>query len=365
VTPSLPLNLAIAPDSPLDSNTVSRVTKVLLTAIRESFPASFNVGVFSSSETLFRAWGGVATYRDEGNIEANSATLYDLASLTKVVATTTLVLWLAEQSKWSISDPIKQWVPGFARDDVTLEHLLTHTSGLIAHIPFFALYDTPRAIRRAVLEESRNGVAGDHVTYSDLNFMLLGWAIERCTHTSLDRLFTEVIATPLGTRTLRYRPSWKLRSNIAATELDGDQRRTEQLVWGDVHDGNAWALGGVAGHAGLFSSVDDLGLFAQALLDPRRHHLLSTASIREMSTRHAGRQPDVRGLGWKLKPRELGHWPEGTFWHTGFTGTSLLIDPKDDLSVVLLCNAVHPTRQLERQAAFRSSVHKALRAEKA
>jgi CubicO group peptidase (beta-lactamase class C family) len=360
VTSPHPLTLVVAPDSPLDKKVVARIAKVLLTSLRESFPASFNLGVFSSSETLLRAWGGVATYQDDGDVDATHSTIYDLASLTKVVATTTLVLWLSEQSKWKISDSVSKWVPGFARDDVTLEHLLTHTSGLIPHIPFFSLYDSPRAIRRAVLEESRNGVAGEHVAYSDLNFMLLGWAIQNCTRTSLDRLFTEVVAAPLGLRTLRFRPSWKQRPSIAATELNGDQRRSEQLVWGDVHDGNAWALGGVAGHAGLFSSADDLGVFAQALLDPQSHRLLSSASITAMSTRHAGRHTDVRGLGWKLKPRELGRWPDGTFWHTGFTGTSLLVDPIDDLAVVLLCNAVHPFRQLERQAAFRSAVHKAL-----
>ncbi len=169
--------------------------------------------------------------------------------------------------------------------------------------------------------------------YSDLNFMLLGWAIERCTHQSLERLFHEVVAEPLGMSETRYRPSHRLQGRIAATERNGDQRLTKELVWGEVHDGNAWALGGVAGHAGLFSTSDDLTRFVQSLLGARGHHVLSAASISSISRTPVGTQPDVRGLGWRLDPAAWGPWPADTLWHTGFTGTSLLVAPSANLGV--------------------------------
>jgi CubicO group peptidase (beta-lactamase class C family) len=130
-------------------------------------------------------------------------------------------------------------------------------------------------------------------------------------------------------------------------------------VWGEVHDGNAWALGGIAGHAGLFAPVDDMARYAAALLAPS-HPVLSPSSIREMATRQAGEQPDVRGLGWRLAPSAWGAWPEGTYWHTGFTGTSLLIAPALGIGVVLLTNAVHPARRPERQVAMRVAFHRAV-----
>jgi CubicO group peptidase (beta-lactamase class C family) len=357
-----PLTLVVSPTSGLSPRSLQRLTTTLIKARNESFPASFNLGVYSSTATLLRAWGGHALEGRDGGIDATADTIYDLASMTKVVCTTTLALRLVQDGTWRLSDRAARWLPGFQREDITLKELLTHTSGLIPHIPFFALYDSARQVRKAVYDASLNGVTKGSVSYSDLNFMLLGWALERATSTRLDTLFRDVVAGPLDTPTMRFRPPRSFQSRIAATERDGDQRRRKQLVWGDVHDGNAWSLGGVAGHAGLFARADDVGAFTQALLAPRRHHLLSTASVRSIAATRVGNPPDVRGLGWRLDPRELGDWPEDTIWHTGFTGTCVLIAPSLDRAVVLLCNAVHPVRQLDRQARFRSSVYKALEA---
>jgi len=157
-----------------------------------------------------------------------------------------------------------------------------------------------------------------------------------------------------------YRPQVPLE-RVAATEADGDQRAGPGVVWGEVHDGNAYALGGVSGHAGLFGTAADLGRFATALLTPDRHPVLSAGTLALMTARRAGAGAEARVLGWRLNPEAWGRWPAGTIWHTGFTGTSLLVAPALDVAVVLLTNAVHPVRRLEATSALRASLHRAIR----
>jgi CubicO group peptidase (beta-lactamase class C family) len=355
------LHVEFASDTHTHTRTAPRgeLTSVLFDMLESSFPAGFNLRVVGRAGTLVRAWGGFSNALDP-KIETTSDTIYDLASLTKVVSTTTLALWLVENRCWKLNDAVAKWLPGFPRDDLTIFQLLTHTSGLIAHRPFFHLGRDPRAVRRALYDESIRGDAPGNVLYSDLNFMLLGWAIARCARRPLDELFRSVIAEPLAMSDARYLPLRRERARVAATERNGDQRLEKVLVWGEVHDGNAWALGGVAGHAGLFAPAEDLGRFVRALLNPRHHPVLRAATISAMTRVQAGHPPDVRALGWRLKPVGWGPWPEGTYWHTGFTGTSLLIAPAANLGVVLLTNAVHPRRQLERQEEVRATVHRAI-----
>jgi CubicO group peptidase (beta-lactamase class C family) len=335
------------------------LSSVLVDTLSTGFPAGANLAVVARDATLVRAWSGYATAVGEPEPTTRD-TIYDLASLTKVVATTTLALWLEDQGHWRLSQSAAHWIPDLTRRDITLRQLLTHTSGIIAHRPFFLVGPRKATIRRAVLDEAERAGHAGRVLYSDLNFMMLGWAIEACAHEPLERLFARVVSEPLGLDDTVFRPGVRRRARTAATELDGDQRLEPGLVRGQVHDGNAWALGGVAGHAGLFSTASDMATFAREFLEPRRHRILSRAAQSRMARHHAGRQPDVRGLGWRLDPRGWGHWPEGTFWHTGFTGTSLLISPHADLAVVLLANAVHPTRDLARQGAWRARVHRAI-----
>jgi serine-type D-Ala-D-Ala carboxypeptidase len=332
------------------------LTSELLSMTDTSFPAGFNLAVVTRTSTLFRAWGGFSNTLDPVTETARD-TIYDLASLTKVVSTTTLALWLAQTRKWKLSDPVAHWLPGFSRGDLTIEQLLTHTSGLTPHRPFFHLGRNPLAIRRAVYAEAELGGATGEVLYSDLNFMLLGWAVARCANLPLDRLFHDVVAEPLGMVETRYRPPAHYRTRIAATERNGDQRLTKQLVWGDVHDGNAWALRGVAGHAGLFAPTDDLIRFVQSLLGANGPRVLTPASLASISHNPSGTQPTVRGLGWRLDPEAWGTWPSDTLWHTGFTGTSLLVSPSVNLGVVLMTNAIHPVRQLERHEQLRATIH--------
>jgi CubicO group peptidase (beta-lactamase class C family) len=319
-------------------------------------PAGLAVAIVDADGPILTAHRGWACLVD-ARVPVQRTTLFDLASLTKVVATTTLAVAFEERGRWALDDTVTRWVPDFPASDTRLHHLLTHTSGLIAHRPYFETLQGRRQVRAAVCRDGPNTAPGKAVVYSDLNFMLLGWALEKAGGDRIDRLFLTEVAAPLGMAATRYRPPARLRQSTAATEAGGDQRREPMLVWGSVHDGNTWALGGVSGHAGLFAPLDDLVRFTRALLDPASHPVLSASSIERMTARHAGAGADIRGLGWRLAPTEWGRWSNRSFWHTGFTGTSILVDPVRGIGVVMLTNAIHPERRLAERDAFHALVH--------
>ncbi|MGC8635067.1 MAG: serine hydrolase domain-containing protein [Candidatus Limnocylindrales bacterium] len=333
-----------------------RLADELRALVAAGYPPGLALAVVDQRGALLTAYGGFACVVDD-SIPLERRTLFDLASLTKVVATVPLALVLEERGRWRLTDPVAAWVPEFPRPDTTLWNLLTHTSGLVPHRAFYVTCPTPAAVREAVCAEGRESRPGGEVIYSDLNFMLLGWAIERCAGAPLGVLFRREIARPLGMQRSRFRPQPRQRRLCAATELDGDQRTEPGLIWGIVHDGNAFALRGVAGHAGLFGPIDELAAFAGAFLNPVSHPVLSATSVTALSMRQAGRPPDVRSLGWRLDPEGWGDWPAGTYWHTGFTGTSILVAPARGLAVVLLMNGVHPKRRPEAQLEIRSRIH--------
>jgi CubicO group peptidase (beta-lactamase class C family) len=324
----------------------------------QGFPPGLSLLVTDREGTLLHTWGGASLVVGE-RIATTADTIYDLASLTKVVVTTPLVLLLAERGLWSLDDPLAGVLPGYPLPGTTLRQLLTHTSGLIPHREFYRSVRGADELRGAVFAEAASGeVVPGPVAYSDLNFMLLGWALEERSGTPLADLFARELAGPLGMERTGYLPDAVDRRTIAATELDGDQRLEPGLVWGDVHDGNTWAMGGISGHAGLFAPAQDLGRFARALLSPGSHPVLSAASIAELTRRQAGAPPDVRALGWRLDASDWGDWPASTYWHTGFTGTSLLIAPDAGVATVLLQGAVHPVRRLDDAADVRRAVHR-------
>jgi len=338
------------------------VSRLLLDQLAGGFPPAVAMQAGTSEGFGYAAAGGWARLADAGfpeSVPADAETLFDLASLTKVVATLPLVLLLHQRGQWSIDDPVARWLPGAPSSPVTISQCLLHVAGLVPHRPYHATCADPAEIRRAVTAELADAVPGQ-VRYSDLGFMLLGWAVEECTGEPLQELADREVLGPLGMTSTGYRPRVPQR-RIAATEADGDQRTGSGVVWGSVHDGNAFALGGVSGHAGLFGTAADLGRFASALLTPGRHPVLSAETLALMTARQAGPGAEARVLGWRLRPEAWGDWPDGTIWHTGFTGTSLLIAPALDVAVVLLSNAVHPVRRLDQIGAFRAGVHRAVR----
>ncbi|HTW09505.1 MAG TPA: N-acetylmuramic acid 6-phosphate etherase [Acidimicrobiales bacterium] len=339
------------------SPVIDRLQSYLGSLLAAGFPPALSLAVVGPEGIALEAYGGYAcTYGEV--IPATAGTLYDLASLTKVVCTTTLVMLGRERGWFGLDDEVGRWLPRYPVAGTTLRHLLTHTAGLADHRSFYRSARGRAEVEAALMGEAANTQPGGEVSYSDLGFMVLGWALEAACGRPLDELFSLDVAAGLGMEHSCFCPPAAQRHMVAATELDGDQRLERGLVWGEVHDGNAHALGGVAGHAGLFAPAGDLARFVRALLPGGPGGLLEPASIDLMRTRQAATGDDVRGLGWRLAPDEWGAWPPGTIWHTGFTGTSLLVSPEAGTAVVLLTNSVHPQRRLDQQASVRTEVHR-------
>jgi uncharacterized protein YbbC (DUF1343 family)/CubicO group peptidase (beta-lactamase class C family) len=285
-------------------------------------------------------------------------TIFDLASLTKVVATTTSVMRLVEEGRIRLTDPVAQFIPDFGKYGkraITIRHLLTHVSGLRPDLELDVEFSgTAEAIRRAV-EEVPVAPPGERFIYSDINFFLLGDIVERVSGERLDRYATAHIFEPLGMIDTTFLPPDTIRARIAPTE------RCDPLAWpcsrpdapflrGIVHDPTARRMGGVAGHAGLFSTAADLSRFCRMLLGRGTlgtTRILSAASVARMTTPSTPvGMADVRGLGWDIDSTFSANrgelFPIGSYGHTGFTGTSLWIDPFSRSYVVFLSSRVHP-----------------------
>ncbi len=271
-------------------------------------------------------------------------TVFDCASLTKVVATTTAIMQLWEQGKFRMSDPVAKYLPEFGQNgkqDITIRQLLVHYSGLAPDLDLATAWEGKETAYRMAYEAAPEHSPGAAFVYSDINFVVLGALVERLSGESLDEYSAKHIFMPLGMHETRFLPPASWIPRIAPTEEDENHR----LLRGVVHDPSARRMGGVAGHAGVFSTADDLAIFAQALLDGGRG-VLTSATIAKMT---APQQPVdgrvLRGFGWDIdSPLSTNRGellPVGSFGHTGFTGTSLWIDPTTKTYIVLLTNAVH------------------------
>ncbi len=294
-----------------------------------------------------RAFGRLSYAPDSPGVRED--TLYDIASLTKVVATTSMAMMLVDAGRLDLDKPVRDFIPRFlggAKDRVSVRHLLTHSSGLDWWAPLYTDTRGRAAFLERILAMDLVYEPGSKSLYSDLGLILLGEVLERVAGEALDDFARKRLFEPLGMRATLFRPGPELRARIAPTEDDPWRARVLQ---GEVHDENAHALGGVAPHAGLFSTAPDLARFAQMLLygGVFEHQRLVSRETLERFTRRAGIPGSSRALGWDT-PSEGSS--AGTllsaraFGHTGFTGTSLWLDPERELFVLLLTNRVHPTR---------------------
>lgn len=281
-----------------------------------------------------------------GGARVTTRTVYDVASLTKVVGLTTAIMMLVEEGRVDLDAPVRRYVRRFGREHdstITVRRLLTHSSGLPAWRPLWQRARSRREVFDLAGAEPLEYSPGTRMVYSDLGAIVLTDMVETLTGQRLDRFLESRLFRPLDMRQTRFRPPRSWRPRIAPTEVDTVYRR--RLVWGEVHDENAFAMEGVSGHAGLFSTAPDLARFAQLMLREGAP-LLGAETVRLFARRQ---DPTLshRALGWetpngqnsagsRLSPRAFGH--------TGFTGTSLWIDPERDLFVILLTNRVHPTR---------------------
>ena len=273
-------------------------------------------------------------------------TLFDLASLTKPVATATSVMLLAEDGKLCLNDPVAKHLPEFAADGkqaITIRQLLTHQGGLIADNDMSDYAGSREEAIARLLATRPRSPPGESFVYSDVGFMVLGLLVERVAGESLDRFVAAHAFQPLGLEETGYLPGVELSRRAAPTE-----RRNGHWMQGEVHDPRAFGLGGTAGHAGLFSTAADLAVYAQMIFNRGNYdgkQILKPETVAEMTRPHptAG---GVRALGWDMRTGYSSNRGQGfsdrAFGHGGFTGTSLWIDPELELIVIFLSNRVHP-----------------------
>lgn len=303
----------------------------------------------------------VAVGRESWAVDSKAVTpelRYDLASLTKVCATTMAVLRLVAAGKLSLDDPVQKWLPEFTgtgKERVAIRHLLAHAGGLPAYERYYRTLQGKEAIVKAAAAEGLMTEPGTVTTYSDLGFVLLMAVVERCSGEEFAAFVQRQVLAPLGMTRAVFAPVAAPPIDAAPTE---DDPARGGIVRGHVHDENAWAMGGVSGHAGLFGTARDVLQVGLCLLGGGRG--LVPKPLVEQVRQPAGLVPgSTRALGFDLLGKGFGGSDPapGTFGHTGFTGTSLWCDPRHDLCVVLLSNRVHPTRVNGRIAQVRQQLH--------
>lgn len=339
--------------------TVRQVIQDALLA--RAFPAAV-VEVGRADHVLLQeAFGRLSWSSDAAAVGTD--TIFDLASLTKVLATTPVLLQFVERGQVGLDDPVgahlSQW-RGSDRADVTVRDVLAHCSGLPAWRPYYQSRQGLDSYLEAIAAEPLEYEPRTRSVYSDLGFIVLGAIAGR--ETPLADRFATLLGQMGIVDEIQFCPPALWRDRMAPTELDPWRGR---ILVGDVHDENAWALGGVAGHAGLFGTAGAVGGYARHVLQVLDGRLgaFGTETLRQFVTRRTDVPGSSRALGWdtmlptsscgtRLSPRAFGH--------TGFTGTSLWVDPERDLYVVLLTNRVHPTRHNDRIGAVRRAVHDAV-----
>lgn len=342
----------------LDSSILSGIDALVQEAIAARLTPGAVVLVGRGDEIVYqKAFGQRAT--EPAAEPMTLDTIFDLASLTKVVATTTAVMRLAEQGRVRLVDPVHTFIPGFDRygkGGITIRHLLTHVSGLRPDVDLGDAWEGTEAALELAREEVPVARPGERFVYSDINFFVLGAIVQQVSGMPLDQYTRREIFEPLGMSDTRFNPPESARARIAPTE-----RCTTMAAWpcntpsaaplrGVVHDPTARRMGGVAGHAGLFSTARDLSRFARMLLHGGtldKARVLSPLTVEKLTSpaTPAG-MPSVRGLGWDIDTSYSANrgelMPIGSFGHTGFTGTSIWIDPRTNLYVIFLSSRLHP-----------------------
>jgi len=322
-----------------------------LTPITETAKKAIRSGKIPGAVILIGSQGKVVYLRSFGSRALKpkkepmaTDTIFDVASLTKVIATSTAVMQLVEKGKLNLEDPVAKYWPEFkanGKEEITVRGFLTHYSGLRPALdskPKWSGYDTAL---RMIEEEKPVLPPGTSFIYSDINFIILGELVSRISGEPLDVYCADHIFKPLGMKDTGFKPSTVLRPRIAPTQYQHGTKG--KMLWGEVHDPTANSMGGVAGHAGLFSTADDLAIFAQMVLDGgsrKSVQILSSLMVEKMTTPQS--PPDkmpLRGLGWNIDSSLVS---VGSFGHKGFTGTGIWIDPVSNTYVIILTNRVHP-----------------------
>lgn len=353
------INTAVQQDLDFES-----ARKVILRSIYDSAFPSACLGVIWKGKIVAQEAFGTMTYAHTA-AKTTTESVYDMASLTKVLATTTCFLKLYDEGKIKLEDSVAKYIPEFAangKKNVRISNLLLHNSGLAAFRPYDQQVQGADAAMQALYNEKLVYKTGDSMVYSDLGFITLGEIVRRITGKTLDVYFAENIARPIGIPSLGFIPKGDILSRCVPTEEDKlwKQAFTRPLV----HDPRAALLGGVAGHAGLFGSVGDVCQLLKAIYFPEsgKTPFIRPETVKLFTTRQE--KSNTRAIGWDTKGEGKGSCGDGfaavSFGHTGYTGTSVWCDPTKELCVVFLTNRVHPTSENIKIRAVRPAVHDAV-----
>jgi len=358
-----------------ESDRFAGVYQVLADAVSSRAFPGCAFGVLAAGEVVLEDALGRFTYEDDAPL-VQPNTVFDVASLTKVVSTTAVAMLLYQRGELDLDTPLGELLPGFVvgREStrlalqVTLRHLLAHNSGLPGYVEFFRTFSTPVELYRACLELPIEATPGERSEYSDPGFILLGKALEVLTRQDLAAWARNQVFEPLGLTATRFVPAAEQRPLIPPTEIDRQFR--DRLIQGEVQDENASVLHGVAGHAGLFSNVTDLLRFAGEILaasDDRRPQNVSplfTSNTVESFAMRQGPEGTSRALGWDTPSLESSaghHFSQHSIGHLGFSGCSLWIDLDASIAAVLLTNRTWPDRQSQLIKQVRPAFHDAVR----
>lgn len=343
----------------------NEVNKILIEAIEDgAFPGTV-VLVSKEAKIIYENAFGHLTYDDTSAV-VSTKTIYDIASLTKVIATTTAAMICYDRKLFNLDDSVAKYLPGFAKnrkENVTIKNLLLHNSGLPAYRRFYDRYNSAEEVVVEIYSTELAYKTGTKTVYSDLGMMILGKLIEKVTGKKLNQFCEEEIFRPLQMNCTFFNPLDSLKNRIAPTEYDNYWRN--RLVWGTVHDENSALLDGVAGHAGLFSTAEDISHLMQMIINGGTYNgiQLINAETIQLFTKRFSHQ-STRALGWDTKSATRSSAGElfdiTSFGHTGFTGTSIWVDPTRELFVIFLTNRIHPTRDNKKLYKIRPALHNAI-----
>jgi CubicO group peptidase (beta-lactamase class C family) len=365
--PTLPRSVPISVDAALSMQLVP-ASRTVDSAIAAGAAPGAVLAVSVGGRHFEHAMGQLAV---DDPRPPDGRTIYDLASLTKVIALTTLAMMAVDEQRIALDSPVVYYLPEFARgrgekSQVRLRDLLLHDSGLPPD-PVPPLWKHPGSRRDGLVEAlgaNLDTVPGARMVYSDLGAITLATIIERQYGKRIDELFAERVAQPLGLTRMRFRPPREWREEIASTEVEVVPGRPTTALRGEVHDENAWRLDGVSGHAGLFGDADDLLRFGEWVLAGSLGRsypgaLQPPSDLSMWTVRQNQPEGSSRALGWDTPSENssAGSYTSArSFGHTGYTGTSLWIDPTRDIVIVLLTNRVNPTRDTPKFGMMRAVV---------
>ena len=346
-------------------NKFEKIDSVIAHAINDSaFPGAV-VLVSKDGEVIYEKGFGHFTY-DESSSKVSTTTIYDIASLTKVIATTTAAMICIDKNLFNLDDPVYKYIPEFSengKENILIKNLLLHNSGLAAWKKFYDKNLDADSIIKNIYAITPEYPAGTKEIYSDLGIIVLGKLIESVTKKWLDQFCYEEIFIPLKMDNTYFNPPDSVKYKIPPTEVDKYWRN--KLVQGEVHDETSSLLGGVAGHAGLFSTAEDLSNLIQMLLDEGKYNgkqLIKAETVKLFTTKFSSES--TRALGWdaksEIKSSAGSKFSKTSFGHTGFTGTSIWIDPVRKLFVVFLTNRVYPSRENKKIINVRPKLHDAV-----